>query len=381
MESTIEMTFLSNVMNIQVVSPTDAAWQECLNSTPHDFYHLPEYLELEAQRHDAFAEAIILKDGEAVFFLPYIIRDCDRIAATPQFGSDRIYDAISPYGYPGMLISQAGQNSSFIAKCLDRIYAYWQEKNICSAFIRLHPILNSDIDCLIGDRHRSGNGDLHQQQLRHRGDVIICDLTRDIDDIWKQIRANHRTKINKLKRAGFVAKMVSSKTHLDVFIEIYIETMNRVNATQNYYFTRDYFYRFCQALGDRVQICIVETAGETIAASLITEFSGIVQYHLGGTKTAFLPQSPTTIMFDHTIRWAKQRNNQYFNLGGGLNRNNDSLYHFKSGFSHQTKPFITMETIVNPSLYKHLTDVRAESLGIAPSEIQNTSFFPVYRAS
>jgi Acetyltransferase (GNAT) domain len=380
MESTIEMTFLSNMMNIQVVSPIDAAWQECLNSIPHDFYHLPEYLELEAKRHDATAEAIIIKDADRVFFLPYIIRDCDRIASLPRLGSDRIYDIISPYGYPGMLVSTTGQNSRFIEKCLDLIYGYWQEKNICSAFLRLHPILNSYIDSSIGDRYPFGNGDLTQERLRHRGEVVVCDLTIDIDDIWKQMRSNHRTKINKLRRSGFVTTMVSTDKYLDVFIDIYIETMNRVNATQGYYFTRDYFHRFCQALGDRAQICIVETAGEIIAASLITEFSGIVQYHLGGTRTEFLPHSPTTIVFDYMIKWAKQRNNQYLNLGGGLSGNRDSLYHFKSGFSHQTKSFITIETIVNRSLYDHLTNIRAESLGIVASEIHNASFFPAYRS-
>ena len=174
--------------------------------------------------------------------------------------------------------------------------------------------------------------------------------------------------------------MVPAAEYLDVFIEIYIETMNRVNATNSYYFTRDYFEKLVQVLGDRITICIVEIDDEVVAASLITEVSGIVQYHLGGTKTSYLPQSPTTIMFDCIIRWAKERNNHYLNLGGGLGGHHDSLYHFKSGFSDRVKSFMTIEAIVDRHIYDRLTHVRAETIGMTPLEIQSTAFFQIGRA-
>jgi Acetyltransferase (GNAT) domain len=356
----------------QVVSPVNLSWQQCLNRMPHDFYHLPGYLALEAQRHNAIAEAIIIQDESEVFFLPYLIRECDRTLGTSDLGGDRIYDVISPYGYPGMLVSQAGQNPRFIKKCLGLIQAHWRSNNICSAFIRLHPLLNIYIDPSFSD------GD--NFVVCDRGNVVVVDLTADIDEIWKQTRANHRTKINKLKRAGFTTRIGSMDEYLDVFMDIYHETMNRVNASSMYYFTRDYFNNLAAALGNRINICVVETNDQIVAASLITELSGIVQYHLGGTRTEFLPQSPTTIMFNQTIEWAKQRNNRYLNLGGGLGANQDSLYHFKSGFSDRTQSFMTMQTIINNDLYDRLMYSRAKSLGITIPELKNKSFFPVYRA-
>ncbi|NJR32379.1 MAG: GNAT family N-acetyltransferase [Chamaesiphon sp. CSU_1_12] len=157
-------------------------------------------------------------------------------------------------------------------------------KNICSAFLRLHPIINSYID--------PKNSNPARFIICERGDVVICDLTNESEVIWKQMRANHRTKINKLRRAGFVARMETVDKYLDIFIDIYIETMSRVNAKSAYFFSRDYFEKFCEALGDRLQICVVEIDGKTAAASLVTESSGIVQYHLGGTKTEFYPNRP-----------------------------------------------------------------------------------------
>jgi Acetyltransferase (GNAT) domain len=366
------VTLLSTSITSQVISPADSEWQRYLDIVPHDFYHLPGYLELEAQRHQGQPEAIAIEDGDRVFFLPYIIRECHQIPDLLALSLTPIYDVIAPYGYPGMVTNLAGQNPQFVEKCLDIVYECWYAKNICSAFLRLHPILNHYIDPARSNPDRF--------IITERGDVVICDLTNDTDAIWKQIRSSHRTKINKLKRAGFGAKIVSIDS-LDLFIEIYIETMQRVNANATYFFTREYFQSLFRALGDRLQICIVEIDGETAAASLITEVNGIVQYHLGGTRTKFLPQSPTTLMFDYLMRWGKQRDNQYLNLGGGLGSNRDSLYHFKSGFSDRFAPFMTMQSIINKELYTELIYARATTLNRTIAEFEQSAFFPAYRSS
>lgn len=355
------------------ISPKDLAWQQCLQELPHDFYHLAEYVQLEADRYCAQPEAVVVREGDSTFFLPYLVRDCPQSIDSSEFGSAKIYDAISPYGYPGMLVSAAGQNPQFINKSLHLIRKNWQKRNICSAFLRLHPLLNSYI------APELTNNDAFV--VCEQGNVVVVDLANDSDEIWRQIRSSHRTKINRLKRAGFEAKIGSVDRYLDVFMEIYRETMNRVNATSSYYFTDDYFRGLVAALKDRINICVVEIDGLVVAASLITESSGIVQYHLGGTRTEFLPQSPTTMMFNTTIEWAKSRDNRYLNLGGGLGGGQDSLYHFKSGFSKVSKQFMTMKVIVDREAYDRLTYLRAKSLGIPMAEISNSAFFPAYRAS
>jgi Acetyltransferase (GNAT) domain len=365
------VTSLSNSMLVQVVLPIDEEWQEFLNTISHDFYHLPGYVELEASRQNATAEAVIIKNGEESFFLAYLVRDCCQVSNLYELESDRVYDVISPYGYPGMLVSQSGQNPQFIKQCLTLIYDYWRSKNICSAFIRLHPIINSYIDTTIES--------YNQFVVWNQGSVVICDLTKDSELLWKEIRATYRNEINKLRRSGFNVKIVAVAAYLDIFIDIYQETMDRVNANNAYYFNRDYFENLVCVLGDRLKMCIVEIDGEIAAASLVTELCGIVQYYLSGTRTKFSRQSPAKLMVYHMIEWAKSRNNRYLNLGGGLGGNQDSLYHFKAGFSNQSQPFTTMKIIVNDNTYNSLTHFRAKSLGIAISEIETKSFFPIYR--
>ncbi len=368
----IESIMRQDLTIVRVASPADSIWQEILEILPHDFYHLPGYLALEAARHNAKPEAFIVKSDERIFFLSYLVRDCSDILSERNHQLDRIYDVVSPYGYPGMLISQAGQNPGFIRKCLNLIYDYWRDRNICSAFIRLHPILNTYISSLLIDDNES--------IFCKQGDVVTCDLTKTLKDIVSQIRSSHRTKINRLIRAGFVVTMGSIDRYLNVFIDIYRETMDRVKATDGYYFTQAYFDNLVRVLGDRLKICIVEINGEVVAASLVTEFGGIVQYHLGGTKTEFLRQSPATIMFMYTIEWAKQRNNRLLNLGGGLGGNHDSLYHFKAGFSDEYESFTTIKTIVDREKYDRLVFDRARSKGVSKLELESTSFFPAYRS-
>jgi Acetyltransferase (GNAT) domain len=358
-------------MITQIVPTADPRWQQCLDTIPHDFYHLPEYLELEGNRHHATPEAIIIQAEEKIFFLPYLVRDCTNLLEPNNFGGSRTYDIISPYGYPGLLVNQAGEDPAFIKKCFDSIHNNWHQRNICSAFIRLHPLLNSYIDII-----EAPNPFI----VCNQGDVVVCDLTKDMDEIWQQTRTNHRRKITKLGKAGFTAQVKSMNECFDVFIDIYQETMDRVNAKNSYYFTRDYFRNLANILKDRLHVCVVEIDGEVVAASLMTELNGIVQYHLGGTRTKFLSQSPATMMFDYMIKWSKLRENRYLNLGGGLGGNQDSLYHFKAGFSDRVKPFMTMKTIVNQDIYNRLTYLRAESLGINIPVTINASFFPAYRS-
>jgi hypothetical protein len=371
--SMVESKMRESSMTVRVVSPTGSLWQELLEILPHDFYHLPGYLALEAARYNAMPEAIVIRSNEKIFFLAYLIRDCSDIFSNSNHQLDRTYDVISPYGYPGMLVSEAGQNSEFIRKCLNLICNYWNENNICSAFIRLHPILNDYISNSFIDDDKS--------ILCEQGDVVICNLTKTLEDIGKQIRSSHRTKINRLIRAGFIVKIGSIDEYLDVFIDIYRETMDRVHATDDYYFTKAYFENLAQILGHSIKICVVEIDGEVVATSLITEFSGIVQYYLGGTRTEFLRQSPAIIMFKYIIEWAKQRNNRFLNLGGGLGGNHDSLYHFKAGFSDESASFATIKTIIDREKYDQLISTRAKSLGVSRLVLESTSFFPAYRSA
>ena len=354
-------------MNIEVLEVENPLWLETLAEIDHDVYHLPQYVKIDAQRTQTIPEAFLLKDGEKTFFVPYLLRSCSDIISIKQ---GEIYDVISPYGYPGILMSEAAYNTpDFSELALEQFRQTLKRRNVCSAFLRLHPIL--------GDRFAKT---FKSACLQENGKTVSIDLSLDEGQIWAKTRKGHQSTINKCIRLGMVGKTVSFADHIDEFIAIYNETMDRVSATDTYYFSREYFQGLLE-LGDKLHLGTIELEGEVICSCLFFESSGIVQAHLGGTKTAFLKQSPFNLMLHHMRLWAKDRGNKYLHIGGGVGGKKDNLYTFKSGFSKQRHDFYTLRTVVDSSRYNDLLKFRAKTVNKSVQDLEKSSFFPAYRAS
>jgi Acetyltransferase (GNAT) domain len=361
---------LAVFMKVEIISPSNPNWGLTIGKLAHDFYHLPNYAILESNRLNAMPQGIVIQDGAKCFFLPYLLRSCEDMQ---KLADREIYDVTSSYGYPSFVLNEAGKDLEFISGCFKALKNTWYEQNICSAFIRLHPIINSHIPQLFPPEWNF---------IHTHSDTVVCDLQLTEEQLWQQTRKSHRTKINKLNRLGFRPKitLVDNINSLESFIQVYEETMSRVGAKNSYLFGREYFLNLISALDRQLYVCEIETCNQIVAASLITEVGGIVQYHLGGTKTEFLHQSPSTLMFDYIRTWAKKRDNNFLHLGGGVGNAEDSLYHFKAGFSKITKPFMTMRMIVNEVAYNKLIKSTALASNRTLLEMLESSFFPAYRS-
>lgn len=354
-------------MNIEVLKVEDPLWQKTLDQIDHDVYHLSEYVKIDAQRTQTFPEAFLLQDKDKILFVPYLLRSCSDIIDIRQRNT---YDVISPYGYPGILMSEAAyETPKFAEVAIEQFRQTLKERNVCSAFLRLHPIL--------GDRFAKT---FKSGFLQENGQTVSIDLTLDEEQIWAKTRKGHQSTINKCIRLGMTGKTVSFADHMDEFIAIYNETMDRVSAKGTYYFGREYFQGLLE-LGDKLHLGIIKLEGETICSCLFFESCGIVQAHLGGTRTEFLKQSPFNLMLHYMRLWAKDRGNKYLHIGGGVGGKKDNLYTFKSGFSKQRHNFYTLRAVVDDNRYKDLLKFRAKTINKSVQDLEKSSFFPAYRAS
>jgi hypothetical protein len=359
-------------MNAQIIDLQNPLWLETLQQLHHDVYHLPEYLNLEAQRNDAIPEALLITDQEKIFFVPYLLRQCEQPLThglESQAVPEPIYDAISPYGYSGILLNQSALNSeNFPNFALDKFKNMLKEKGVCSAFLRLHPILNENF-----------NQKFSPETLTNNGKTVSIDLTLTESQLWAHTRKGHQSTINKCKRLGFTSRMVSFEQYLNEFDLVYKETMSRVRATESYYFNNEYFFNLLK-LGKKLHLCIVEFEEQIAATSLFFECCGIVQAHLGGTKNQFLRQSPFNLLLHYARLWAKERGNHILHIGGGIGGSEkDSLYTFKSGFSRQRHDFQTLRLIIDEEKYSFLVDAQASISNINADEAISSGFFPAYR--
>ena len=354
-------------MNIVTLDVQNPLWSATLAQLPHDVYHLPDYVALDAKRTETIPEAFLLQEDNKIFFAPYLLRSCSDILGTAEA---EIYDIISPYGYPGILMSQGAlDNPEFPDFALQKFSSTLQERGVCSAFLRLHPILGEGFAKVF-----------QSDRLSENGQTVSMDLTLDEGQIWAKTRRGHQSTINKCIRLGLKARTVPYAEYIDEFIAIYEETMNRVKAKDSYYFSRDYFEGLLK-LEDKIHLGIVEQEEEIVCACLFFESCGIVQAHLGGTKSEFLKQSPFNLLLHQMRLWAKARGNKYLHIGGGVGGKKDNLYTFKSGFSKQRHEFFTLRSVVDPERYNDLLHFRAKAIDKSVAELKSTQFFPAYRAS
>lgn len=355
-------------MDTKIINLSSMLWLKTLQELRHDIYHLPEYIHLESQRINAIPEAILITEDEKVFFLPYLLQRCDKLCREDLATSAEIFDVVSPYGYPGILLNPAAASEpDFLRLAMHQLISTLQDKQVCSAFFRLHPILNQDF-------HKIYHPDICQIT----GETVSVNLRLSEVEIWSQTRSDHRKDINRLKRAGLVAKIVPFAEYFHEFIAMYDETMKRVGAAQLYYFGSDFFSKLL-ALGEKLHLGIVEAEGQMACGCLITECCGIVQTYLGGTKQQFLKQAPDKLLMDFIRFWAKERDNDIFHLGGGAGSAKDGVYKFKAGFSRQRHEFLTLRIITDPKKYRHLVELRAKALNIEVEELLQSKFFPAYR--
>ena len=358
-------------MHSQVLNINSPLWQETIENIRHDIYQLPEYLSLEAKRQNKQSEAILIRDGDKVFFCPYLISKCQDIGISQDLIGEEILEIKSPYGYPGILLSESAANTpAFVDLAVNEFQRILRDKNVCSAFLRMHPILNENFNHIFQAGFFTENGK-----------TISVDLRISESQIWSNTKGNIRNKINKCKRNGFIARMVDFDEYIDEYVGIYQETMARTSARDIYFdFNKEYCLQLKSALGEKLHLCVVELENEIASAGLYTESGGIIQSLFGGTKDKFVKMSPSTLETHYARLWAKERGNEFMHMGGGLGASQDSLYDFKASFSKLNHSFFTLRLVLEENKYNYLLNLRAKYLNINVESLCKSNFFPAYNA-
>ncbi len=355
-------------MDVVHLDIDDRRWREALGRLRHDFYHLPEYVSLDSEWNQAQPRAFLARTGDEELFIPYLLRRCEGLFSDSMDG-DTVYDVVSPYGYPGLLLSDAARASpDFARQAMHRLGDTLRDMGVCSAFFRLHPLLSTGFSELFPNGFFTPGGE-----------TVAMDLTLDDGELWKGIREGHQWTIKKCQKLGFVPRMVSLRDYVECVTEIYWETMDRVQAKDSYYFGREYFAKLGEMPG-QVHCWVVESEGQPAAACVFFECGGIVQAHLGGTRSEFLKKSPFHLLLYCAAGWAKSRGNRYLHLGGGVGGSNDPLLQFKRGFSQLLFPFSTLRLITDERKYRELTTRRARAADVSLVEFSGREYFPAYRA-
>lgn len=352
-------------MKADFLSHDAPAWRAALAGMQHDFFHLPAYLVLSARYEGGVPLAFLAERGDRRLLLPLLVRPIDPALSAAH---GRLFDACSPYGYPGPVLSAAAlADEPFADEALTAFAQGLRERRIVACFVRLHPLLPAPHAAL----GRVG-------QVVHHGNTVSIDLTLPEHERWPLLRRNHRQQINHARRDGYTVQVDPRWDELTTFVAIYHETMRRVGASHFYLFPPDYFHEMRAQLGDCLHLAFIRCGGEVAAAALFAEVCGIVQCHLVGTRTAYLKHSPVKILIHSMASWFQARRNRVLHLGGGVGGREDSLFRFKAGFSAHRHPFHTWRVTPDELLYLALLE-RATAIRPSHATVSH-GYFPAYRA-
>ena len=344
---------LSHNTRAGLVEASSPEWRHALASAPHDVYHLPEYAALDLGVGVGRTTAFSYADGRHVFQLPLQLR------AIPGTGRE---DATSAYGYPGPVSDcPVSGESGFWRDACTGLTATLRDAGIVSCFVRLHPLLATDLDALAG-----------VGLVVCRGLTVAVDLTAPLDTIRASLRSNHRRQIAAAGRRGVTVRF-DDWSRLGEFVDGYYENMRHVGADPRYFFGPEYFRGLRSGLGPFTHLVTAHQGEEFAGGGIFFEHDGIVQYHLGGTRTRYRNLQPLKLVLYETMGWAKSRGNRVLHLGGGLGGRTDSLFHFKAGFSAWHLPFHTWQIVVDPHGYADLCTAAGR-----PGD-GDPLFFPAYR--
>jgi hypothetical protein len=329
-----------------------SAWNKVLQEVDtYDFYHTFEYHSI-AKNNNEIPILIKYSENKLIIAIPFLLR---KIEETDY------YDLTSVYGYSGPIhknLDQDFDNSTFISE----LNVYLSSENIISIFSRLNPFIIGQHTCI-----------QHLGEISSLSKVVNIDLNLESEHQLLVYHKRLRTHINKARR---LCNIRFAKTKEDVlsYIDLYYKNMERVNAKKYYFFGEKYFFDLMNSKDFKTRL-LLATDKETntiIAGAMFITTNQIVQYHLSGTDEDKLDHYPIKLLIDEMRIISTQENCTFFNLGGGVGNKEDSLFHFKSGFSKDFKDFNLWKVIVNQEIYDQLTLEK----NIDPE----TNYFPLYRS-
>jgi hypothetical protein len=332
-----------------ILAAGDHRWRRVLELLPHDVYHLPEYVELEARRQGGEAVAVVVREAEDLLMVPLVLR------AVPN--AEDTLDATSPYGYPGLIARET--RDGFVRRALLAVLASLATRGVAGVFVRGHPLLPLTVTDV-------------GQRVDH-GETVWIDTQPVETAQWGDYRKTTRNLVRRLRADGFVTREDHTWERLTEFVQLYTETMKRVGASDGYFFSTNYFEELRTQLGGHVSLWVVEREGELACGGLFFRTGPIAQYHLSASDPRWARASPTRLMLDDVRRHVAQVGVKRFHLGGGLGGRSDALFDFKAAFSSRRARFSTWRAVADPRAFARACEAAHVDV---PSQLG--AYFPPY---
>ena len=323
-------------------------WNQIVKSFEKcDVYYLYEYSYALMLHGDGKPKLIYYEDDR--FRMAYVMMEND-ISEAEQFNGliqkGMFFDWTTPYGYGGPVFDgELSEDTIEIMYC--ELLEYCKKKNIISQFFRYNPITQN-----------------HQVFEKISENVLLKETivvkTGTMEFLMKEMKAECRNRIRKAEHCD--VKIVNDfGENMNEFIKIYEETMKFHNASNYYYFGREYFDYLIKKFSKNIVVFYGMYKSKIISAAIFLFNDENMHYHLGGTIPEYRKYAPFNLLLIKVAEWAYNHGIKRLHLGGGIERG-DELYRFKKGFSPSGElDFYIGRTIFLPKLFDKMIDIRKEN--------------------
>lgn len=291
-------------------------------------------------------------------------RDISLVESLSRYiDKEKYYDLTTAYGYGGWIIESLSNDYSSV-DMLNEEYLNWCNRNgIVCEFVRFHPLLKNwkQVESFY--------------DVVNLGSTVFIDTSSE-DIIWKNVSSKNRNMIRKAIKSGLKTYWCRDPQIIELFMEIYNQTMERDNATKYYYFSYEFYESIIEDLKDNCMWFYTMKENQIAAISIVLFENGKMHYHLSASRHEFQHLAPTNLLLYEVALWGCRQGYKYLHLGGGVGSSHDSLYRFKKAFNRNTDgEFCIGRKIFNDDVYKKLVDFRK----LGSSFDMNSLFFPKYR--
>lgn len=343
------------VYTLEQADKWDAAVKSFKN---YDTYYLSGYVKAFKIHGDGEPLLFYYTDSKTRGINVVMKRDISKSEGfTGKIEKNTYFDFATPYGYGGWLIE--GENT----KKLFGKYNGWCQKNgIISEFVRFHPVLKNDISVK------------EFYDVTPLGEVVTMDLTSE-EVIFKNVTSKNRNVIRKAIKNGVKIYNGRFPEIYCRFKEVYDRTMDKDDADEYYYFADEFYESILEDLPENAQVFYAVKDDVVIAASIMLQANGRMNYHLSGSVKEYSCLAPTNLLLYKAALWGSANGYKTLYLGGGVGSGDDSLFKFKKAFYRKDDllRFHIGSKIFDEERYNELVELRG-------NKDVDEEFFPRYRA-
>ena len=276
-------------------------------------------------------------------------------------------DIISPYGYGGPVI-QSGSPEAYgrlLEEFRGAFAEHCRERKIVSEFVRFHPLLNNVV-----------YGKAMYDVALNRQTVAIDLTCGDLEA--NSFSTNCKNKIRKAIKAGVTIRMDAGGEFVEDFHRLYTLTMHKNDATDYYFFTKEYFAETMRSLRGHIFMLHASYGGEIVSSAMFMHHGPFVHYHFSATHPEFYRLACNNLLLAEAARWGQDHGKKWLHLGGGYTTAaDDPLLVFKKSFTKDGLcDFWVGRRVHNQAMYRELADAAVR----ANPALKDSSFFPLYRA-